>query len=209
MSNVAENLKVSMVETRTVNLDLEDKSYGAASDLLKGHGLVVLYECGMKVLNDFQRDLYAKIMAKVPREITLFLDPIVLSFALRDSCDLSGVDYVWLDLEGNDDVGCSAWVKENDSNVIISLAVDLLKRHLDKYLIDAYDHGTREDMISVWTTGLGLQACPLCGTASPERRVIAVNKHKLRGWTCTSCSHHVILPSDILDYISGKLEGSD
>lgn len=205
----AEKLKVSMFETRAVNLDLEDKNYGAASDLLKGHGLVILYECGMKVLNEFQRGLYTKVMSKVPREIVLFLDPIVLSFALRDACDLSGVDYVWLDLEGEDDVGCSAWVKENDSDAVISLAVDLLKRHLDKYLIDAYDHGTREDMIRVWAAGLGLQACPICGVASPERRVIAVNKHKLRGWTCKGCGYHVILPSDSLDYFSGKLEVSD
>ncbi|MFH0897628.1 MAG: hypothetical protein V1850_06245 [Candidatus Bathyarchaeota archaeon] len=206
--SMAENLKVSMFEARTVNLDLVDKSYDAASNLLRRHGLMVLYECGMNVLNEVQRGLYSKVISKVPREIVLFLDPIVLSFALRDACDLSGVDYMWLDLEGEDDVGCSAWVNEKDSNAVISLAIDLLKRHLEKYLIDAYDHGTREDMMRVWDAGLGLQACPICGEASPERRVIAANEHKFRGWTCKSCNYHVILPSDSLDYFGDKVEGS-
>lgn len=204
------DLKVSMVEARSVNLDFEGKNYSAASNHLKSLGLAVLYECSMKVLNEYQRGLYTKVLAKVPREIALFLDPIVLSFVLRDACDLSGVDYVWLDLEGEDEVGCSAWVKDKDANAVISLAIDLLKRHLEKYLIDAYDHDTREDMIRVWEAGLGLKECPICGAASPDRRIITTNKHKFRGWTCKSCGYHVILPSDALDYLpSSKVAVSD
>ena len=204
----AEDLKVSMFEARPTDLDLEGKNYGASSNILKSRGLTVLYECSMKVLTEFQRDLYAKVIAKVPREITLFLDPITVSFALRDACDVSTVDYVWLDLETDDQVGCSAWVKEKDANAVIGLAVELLKRHLEKYLIDAYDYGTREDMIRIWEAGLGLQECPLCGAVSPERRVIVANKRKFRGWTCKSCGYHVIIPSDVLDYLNSNVEGS-
>lgn len=203
-----ENLKASMFETRATNLDLESKSYGVASNLLKDHGLTILYECGMTVLNEFQRSLYTKVMMKVPKETVLFLDPIILSFALRDACDLSGVDYVWLDLESEDEIGCSAWVKNEDVNVVINLAVNLLKRHLDKYLIDAYDHETREDMLRVWESGLGLQECPICGTALPQRKVIITNNHKFRGWLCKSCGYHVVLPSDTLVYFTAKIEDS-
>ncbi len=203
-----EDMKVSMFEMRAVNLDLEGKTYGAASNLLKSHGLVILYECSMKILNEFQRGLYSKVIAEVPKEIELFLDPIVLSFALRDACDLSSFDYVWLDLEGEDEVGCSAWVKENDSDAVINMTVDLLNRHLEKYLIDTYDHGTREDMVRVWKAGLDLQKCPVCGWASPERRIIVTNKRKFRGWSCKSCGYHMVLPSDSLDYFNGKIEDS-
>jgi len=204
----ADDLKVSMSEASLADLDLEGESYGVVSDLLKGRGLATLYECRMNVLTEFQRGLYEGVMAKVPKEIALFLDPIVVSFALRDACDISGVDFVWLDLEGDGDLGCSVWVREGDGDVVVALAFGLLRRHLEKYLIDVYDRGTREDMVRVWEAGLRLQECPICGEPSPERRVIAVNKRRFRGWTCTGCRHHVVVPSDVLDYLNSRVEGS-
>lgn len=206
MGNVGD-LKVSMFETSIGNLDLEDKEYNTVSDLLKSLGLTILYESSMSVLTEFQRGLYESVMAKAPREMALFLDPIVVSFALRDACDLSGVDYVWLDLEGDDEVGCSAWVRKKDGDTVIGLAIDLLRRHLAKYLIDVYSRETREDMVRVWEAGLELQVCPICGETSLKRRLIATNKYRLRGWTCAECGHHMIVPSDALDYLN-KAGGS-
>lgn len=204
----AEDLKISMFEASVADLALEGMSYSAASGVLKNRGLTILYECNTRVLTEFQRGLYKKMMANVPREIALFMDPIVLSFSLRDACDVSGVEYVWLDLEDDDEVGCSTWVKEKDGNTVVDEAVSLLRRHLEKYLIDAYDRLTREDIIKVWEAGLGLQECPVCGEASPERKVVSSDKHRFRAWTCKGCGHHVVVPSDALDYLKSRVEGS-
>ena len=196
-----------MFETSIADLDLAGKRYDEVLNLLSYHELSVLYECCMSSLTDFQKGLYEKVIAKVPKEIALFSDPIAVSFALRDACDLSGVEYVWLDLEGDDDVGYSAWVREEDWDAVVRLAIDLLKRHLEKYLLDVYDRGTRNGIAGVWEAELPLQLCPVCGGASPERRVISANKRKFRGWTCTGCGHHVIVPSDALDYLKRGVEG--
>lgn len=206
--NSVEDLRVSMFETSIAGLDLEGKSYSVISDVLKKRGLTLLYGCRTRVLTEPQRSLYEKMLIEVPREIALFMDPIVVSLALRDACDVSGVDYVWLDLEGDDDVACSCWMMEKDRAVVMGLTIGLLRRHLEKYLIDTYDHVTREDMVKVWEAGLGLEQCPICGKASPERRVIAASKRKFRGWTCKDCGHHVVVPSDILEYLKGNIEGS-
>lgn len=210
MDNTSElkDMKVAMSETNISDLDLDDKKYSAVSVILEDLGLLLMYECRVRALTTSQKGLYEKVLSKIPKEIALFVDSIVVSFALKDACDISGVDYVWLDLEGGDDVGCSAWVKEKDENAVINLSVNLLKRHIEKYLIDAYDRGTREDLAKVWEAGLGLQECPICGNASVDRRTISSNNRKFRGWTCSVCTHHVIVPSDALDYLSHKIEGS-
>lgn len=202
------DMKVAMSESNLTNVDLEGKNYGAASTDIKSLGLSIIYECRMHSLNDFQKKLYEKVIAKTPKNIALFADPIVVSFALKDACDISGVDYVWLDLEGENEVGCSAWVKEKDEDDVINLAISLLKRHLEKYLIDAYDRRTREDLANVWDTGLGLEECPVCGKTPIERRTIAANNYKFRGWTCSACGHHVIVTSDALDYLKRNVEVS-
>lgn len=206
--SAAEELKISSFEGNLGNLDLEDKNYDAASDELKKLGLKILYETRMDVLTRFQWRLYMKLLAKIPKDIVLFVDPIVLSFALRDACDLSGASYVWLDLEGDDEVGSSVWTKEQDVNSILALAVDLLRRHLEKYLIDVYSHDLREEMVRVWEAGLGLEVCGVCGKTSLKRRVIVVAKNnKLRGWACSNCGNHIVIPSDALDYLN-KVGGS-
>ena len=207
MSEV-ENYKIAMSETSIPDLDLEEKKYATVTSLLKSRDLSNIYECHMKTLTPFQRDLYEKVLTKVPREMSLFAEPIVVSFALKDACDVSGVDYVWLDLEGEDDVGCSAWVREKDRDSIISLAIDLLKRHMEKYIIDVNDRGTRDDLAKVWEAGLGLKECSVCGKSSPERRTIAANSYKFRGWTCSGCGHHVIVPSDTLNFLAHRTGGS-
>ena len=198
--------KISMCEARIVDLDLDEMNYEKAADLIKKRDFTILYECFMKVLTKFQRDLYDKAMTKVPADLKLFSDPIVLSFALQDACDTSDVEYVWLDLEGENEVGCSVWVKEQDKNTIIQLARGLLQRHIEKYLLDAYDHVTREDLARVFEAGLGLQECLICGAPSPERGYIVVNKSKLRGWNCKHCKHRTILPSDALDYLKREVQ---
>jgi hypothetical protein len=203
-----EDLKIAMYETSISDLNLEDKNYRTISGILRNRGLAILYECCMRTLTTFQRGLYEKVLAKVPREIGLFSDPIVVSFALKDACDISGVDYVWFDLEGDDDVCCSAWVREEDGDAVVVLAARLLNRHLEKYLIDAYDRRTREDLVRVWEAGLGLQECHICGKSSSERRTITANNRKFRGWTCNGCGRHLIVPSDTLDYLNRKIEGS-
>ncbi len=198
-------LKVSAFETNIGNLELEDKCYDSVSDQLRGMGLTVLYEARMGVLTELQRSLYENVLLKVPKDLVLFLDPIVISFALRDACDLSSVDYVWLDFENDDDVGCSAWMRKNDGDGVIDLAVDLMRRHLEKYLIDVYSRGTREEMVRVWEAGLGLEACSVCGGTSLKRRLIMADRHhRLRGWACAKCGNHVVIPSDALDYLKRK-----
>lgn len=118
------------------------------------------------------------MLTNIPRETALFVDPTVVSFALRDDCDFSGVDYIWFDLESNNDMGCGAWMRKKDVDDVINLAISLLSRHLEKYLIDAYDRKMREDMIRRWEDGLRLLECPICGKASLERKTIVTNNIK-------------------------------
>ena len=202
-------LKIAMIEMNSSNvkdLGLEGKSYGFASEVLRRNDFQVFYESRTSVLTQFQRELYELVLSTIPKELALLLDPIVVSFALKDACDYSGVDYVWLDLEGDDEVASSAWVRKDDQKEVLDLAIKFLKRHLEKYILDAYDRCTREDMARVWEAQIMLEACPVCGSSSLERRLVVMKKQKLRGWTCTDCGNDVIIPSDVLEMVrNGKL----
>ena len=77
----AGELKVSAFETNIGNLDMEDISYGAVASQLKRLGLKILYETRVNVPTNFQRRLYVELLVKIPKDILLFLDPIVLSLA--------------------------------------------------------------------------------------------------------------------------------
>jgi len=196
-------LRVSMVESNLRELDLENKTYTEAFETLKGRGLEVLYESRTSVLTPFQRELYEKTVRRAPKKVTILLDPIVVAFAVHDACDLSGFDYAWLDLEGEDEIGNSAWAR-NGQEEILSLAMRLLRKHLEKYVLDAYDRQTREDMVRVWEAQLKLLACPICGGSSLERRPILTNKQMIRSWVCADCDHHVVVQADVLKYLQTK-----
>ena len=200
-----ETLRVSMVETNLPKLDLENKAYAEASETLKSRGLEVLYESRTSDLTPNQRQLYQTVTAKAPKGLAILLDPIVVGFAVHDALDLSGLDYAWLDLEGDDEIGNSAWTREGGEKILV-FAIELLKAHLEKYIIDAYDRQTREDMVSVWKAELRLLACPVCGESSLEREPILAGNHNIRSWACTSCGHHVIVQSDALQYLRRKCE---
>jgi len=193
-------LRVSMVESNLPVLDLEDKTYSEAFDTLRNRGLEVFYESRTSVLTPFQRELYEKTMMRMPRKVAVLLDPIVVAFAIHDACDFSVFDYAWLDLEGGDEIGNSAWARGGQEE-ILNLAMKLVRRHLEKYVLDAYDRRTREDMIRVWEAQLNLLACPVCGGSSLERRPILTNKHMIRSWICTDCGHHVTVQADVLQYL--------
>ena len=96
--------------------------------------------------------------------------------------------------------------RKDDQKEVLDLAIKFLKRHLEKYILDAYDRCTREDMARVWEAQIMLEACPVCGSSSLERRLVVMKKQKLRGWTCTDCGNDVIIPSDVLEMVrNGKL----
>jgi len=193
-------LRVSMVETNLRELDLENKTYTEAFEALRSRGLEVLYESRTGVLTPFQRELYEKTVKRAPKEVSILLDPIVVAFAVHDACDLSSLDYAWLDLEGEDEIGNSAWARDAQEE-ILSLAMRLLRAHLEKYVLDAYDRQTREDMVRVWEAQLKLLACPVCGESSLERRPILTNKQMVRSWVCADCGHHVVVQADVLKYL--------
>lgn len=188
------------MESSLPELVLENKTYNEASEILRGLGLEVLYESRTSTLTPFQRELYENVVKKAPKKVAILLDPIVVAFAIHDACDLSGFDYAWLDLEGDDEIGNSAWVRGGQGQ-IISLAVRLLRAHLEKYILDAYDRRTREDMESVWEAKLNLLACPVCGEASLERRPILTTNYTIRSWICTGCGHNVLVQADVLQYL--------
>lgn len=199
------NFTVTIAETDSASLKdlgLEGKSYDSASQLLRQSEFEILYECRTSVLTQFQRELYEKFLHDIPKEMAMLLDPIIVSFALKDACDFSGVTYVWLDLDGNDELGNSAWVKREDQKKVLDSVVSLLERHLEKYIIDAYDRKTREDLARIWEAQVKLEACSVCGSSSLERRLIVTNGRKLRGWICHDCANHVIVPSDALEYLN-------
>ena len=89
----------------------------------------------------------------------------------------------------------------------MDLAVVFLKNHVEKYLIDVYDRHTREDLVRVWEAELEIRECPICGGSLPKRQQIALNDYKIRGWVCRYCGHHMVVPSDALNYLS-KIGGS-
>jgi len=70
-------------------------------------------------------------------------------------------------------------------------------------LIDIYSRETREEMIRVWEAGLELEICSVCGETRLKRRLIIAGKNsRLRGWACTRCGNHVVIPSDTLNYLN-------
>jgi ribosomal protein L37AE/L43A len=193
-------LRVSMVESNIRELDLENKTYAEAFEILRSRGFEVLYESRTSVLTSFQRGLYEKVVKRAAKKLAILLDPIVVAFAVHDACDLSGHDYAWLDLEGDEEIGNSAWARGGEEE-IVGLALRLLRTHLEKYVLDAYDRQTREDMVRVWEAELKLLACPVCGESSLERRPIVTSKQIVRSWICTNCDHHVTVQADVLRYL--------
>jgi hypothetical protein len=196
--------RISMVETNLPGFALQGHTYAEASERLRDLDFEVFYECRTSILSPGQRGLYDVILSKLPNDLKVFLDPIIVSFVLRDACDISEADYVWLDLEEGEEVGCSAWLKREDQDAVLDEALYLLGHHLEKYVIDAYDRRTRDDMLRVWEAQLDLQECVICGDASPSRRVLAVADQKLRGWICSTCGHRTVLHSDVLALLRGR-----
>jgi len=198
--------RISMVETNLPGFALQGHTYAEASERLRELDFEVFYECRTSTLSPGQRGLYDVILSQLRNDLTVFLDPIIVSFVLRDACDISDVDYVWLDLEEGEEVGCSAWLKRADQDSVLDEAMYLLERHLEKYVIDAYDRRTRDDMLRVWEAKLDLQECVICGNASPSRRLFDVADQKLRGWNCATCGHRTVLHSDVLIILKGRVK---
>jgi hypothetical protein len=196
--------KVTIVESNLHELNLAAATYGPASEELRRRGFEILYESRTDVLTPFQSELFQKIVARAPKTIAPLLDPIVLAFAMHDASDISKTDYVWLDLEGDDEIANSAWVRRENQEEVISNAFRLLERNLEKYVLDTYDRRTRDDMVSVWEAQLNIKGCPVCGKNSLKREPLQLGKKRLRGWVCTNCSHHVMVQADVLDYLSSK-----
>jgi len=93
------------------------------------------------------------------------------------------------------------WTGKAKEDHILTLMTDLLLNHLEKYVVDAYDRLTREDMARVWEAQIELKECPVCGSNALTRRLVKRNAQELRSWVCSACRHHVILPSDALTFI--------
>ncbi len=205
------NLSITVVETSIPNFgqDLVGKTLDHASSVVALRDLELLYEGRTSTLDSSQRELYEMVLSKVPKKLAIFLDPIIVSFALKDASDLSNVDYVWLDLEGGEDFGNSLWVKRGAEKEILRLMNDFLGNHLEKYVIDAYDRLTREDMTRIWEAQIDLKECPICGGSSFVRRFFKMNRQELRGWICSECEHHIILPSDTLDFFRNSRKPSE
>jgi len=199
-------LIVAIVETSFPNLgsDLVGKTHDHASNVLSSRGLEVLYQSRTSSLDASQKELYEKVLSHVAKGLTIFLDPIIVSFALKDAFDFSTINYVWLDLEGKEDLGNSVWAEREGETEVLQLMNDFLKNHLEKYVIDAYDRSTREELTRIWEAKINLKECPICGKNSLARRLVKTKKQKLRGWTCSGCGHHVILPSDTLSFIKNN-----
>ena len=196
--------KVTIVESNLHELNLTAATYGSASEELRRRGFEILYESRTNVLTPFQSELFQKIVTRAPKAIAPLLDPIVLAFAMHDAGDISKTDYVWLDLEGDDEIANSAWVRRENQEEVITIAFRLLERNLEKYILDTYDRRTRDDMVSVWEAQLNINGCPVCGKNSLKREPLQLGKKRLRGWVCTNCNHHVLVQSDVLDYLSSK-----
>jgi len=195
-------LRVAMMESNLQEFDLENRTYDEAYETLSHRGFEILYENRTSVLTLFQRGLYEKAVKWAPKMLATFLDPIVIAFAVHDACDLSNRDYAWLDLEGDDEIAGSAWTR-NGENEVLSLAAQLLRKHLEKYLLDAYDRQTRDDMARVWDAELRLLACSVCGESSLDRKPILMDNHVIRSWVCSNCGQHVVVQSDLIKYLQG------
>jgi transposase-like protein len=87
---------------------------------------------------------------------------------------------------------------------ILSIAGGLLKKHLEKYILDAYDRHTREDMVRVWEAQLKILQCPICGEPSLKRKPIILNNNMIRSWVCSDCGYHVTVQTDVLNYLKNN-----
>jgi len=203
MDDIA-NYRVTIVESNIHELNLKSGSYGSVSSELRRRGFEILFESRTNVLSPFQSELFKKMVARAPKAIAPLLDPIILAFAIHDASDLSGLDYVWLDLEGDEDIASSAWVRRENQEEVIAIAFRLLERNLEKYILDAYDRRTRDDLVSVWEAQLNINGCPVCGMNSLKREPLQLGQKRLRGWVCTNCGHRVMVQTDVLDYLVSK-----
>ncbi len=199
-----DSFKVTIVESNLHDLDLTATTYGPVSEELRRRGFEILYESRTEILTVFESELFKKMVARAPKDIAPLLDPIIMAFAIHDASDLSKTDYVWLDLEGNSEIANSAWVRKENQEEVIAIAFCLLERNLEKYILDTYDRRTRDDMVSVWEAQLNIGGCPICGKNSLKRAPLQLGKKKLRGWTCTNCGHHVMVQTDVLDFLLSK-----
>ena len=152
-------LTIAIVETSVPNVgqNIMGKTLEQATNVLSGRGLELLYESRTSVLNASQRKLYERILTTIPSKLAIFVDPIIISFALKDACDRSSSEYIWLDLEGNDDIGNAVWTEKTQEEDILRLMSRFLRNHLEKYVIDAYDRLTREDMARVWEAQIDIK----------------------------------------------------
>jgi len=195
------SFKITIVESNLHDLNLTATTYGQASEELRRRGFEILYESRTNVLTSFQSELFKKIVARAPKTIAPLIDPIVLAFAMHDASDISNTDYIWLDLEGDDEIGNSGWVRRENQEEVITIAFRLLEKNLEKYVLDTYDRRTRDDMVSVWEAQLNINGCPVCGKNALRREPLQFGKKRLRGWVCTNCGHHVMVQADVLDYL--------
>lgn len=205
-----DKVKIVMVESYppeiTSSLSLQLKSYTFAENILKTEGFVPFYEFHTGILTSTQRGFFEEMVSRAPKKIKVFLDPLIVSFAVRDACDLSGVEYVWLDLEKNDDVGSSAWTKERAVEKLYQTTFHLIDYHIGKYLLDAYDRKTREDLERAWQAELRLPECQVCGATVIERKMppMKVSGEIIRGWSCSNCGFQTLLPSDELELVEAR-----
>lgn len=195
-----------MVETNLPVFALQCHTYVKTSERLRKLDFVFFCECRTSILTHGQSDLYDNILSNIPNDLKVFLYPIIVSFVHIDACDISDTDYVWLDLEDRDEVGCSVWLKQEGQDAVLDEAIYLLEWHLEKFVIDAYDWRTRKDMLRVWEVQLDLQECEICGNSSPCRRLLAVTAQKLQGWLYSNCGHRTVLHSDMLIFFKGRVE---
>jgi len=201
----ARSLRVGLVESYPAefagDLGLMGKTLDEATQILGAKEYDLFYQCRTSVLTDPERASFAKVRSKMPGGFGVLLDPLTVSFAVKDACDISGVNYVWLDLDGDGDAGNCAWVASKDHDHVLGLTIHFLERHLEKYLIDAYAKPTREDISGLWNAELKFSNCWFCGSNSLKRQLVKLRDHKLRSWVCPNCGFHVVLPDDILQLL--------
>jgi len=198
-------LTVSLVESYPAelgnDLGLAGKTLNEVVEILRSRGYDLFYQCRTSVLTEPERASFTRIRSRMPGGFGVLLDPLTVSFGVKDACDVSGVSYIWLDLDGDGDAGNCAWIESKDHDHILGLTIGFLERHLEKYVIDAYARSTRESMSRLWNAELEYSSCWFCGSSSLGRRVAKLKDQKLRTWVCPTCGFHVIVPDDILQLL--------
>ncbi len=204
-----DTVKTSMIESYPPELGQELGLVGLSDEeafsVLKKTDMVLLYESSTGILTERQRKLFENFWDSASKELKAFLDPLIVSFAVHDACDSSDANYIWFDLAEGENISSFAWIKSGKDKEITKLAIELLEKHLEKYLIDAYDRQAREGIANLWNTDLAIPECWYCSSKnSMVRKVITVNDNKFRAWSCTKCSHNTVSPKDILEYLKKK-----